>query len=89
MANSELAPAYQTRLDALQDENAQNRLDAEGKAELESLLARVDQRQRSHLPYLDPLNAFDLIQLVQQAWNGVDLSILCDPIRLVRIGGQD
>jgi len=43
LANSTLAPASQTRLDELLDKNTENRLDADGKAELECLLARVDQ----------------------------------------------
>ena len=43
LASSTLAPAFQTRMDELLDENAANRLDANGKAELECLLARVDQ----------------------------------------------
>ena len=43
LANSSLAPASQARLDELLDENAENELDADGKAELECLLSQVDQ----------------------------------------------
>ncbi len=43
LANSTLAAASQNRLDELLAENADNELDDAGRAELESLLARVDQ----------------------------------------------
>ena len=39
LANSSLSPASQARLDELLDENTENRLDADGKTELESLLS--------------------------------------------------
>jgi len=43
LANSTLAPASQDRLDKLLAKNADNELDDTGQAELECLLARVDQ----------------------------------------------
>ena len=43
LANSTLAPASQDRLDELLAKNAQNELDDSEQAELECLLARVDQ----------------------------------------------
>jgi len=43
LANSSLAPASQDRLDELLAQNAENELDESGQAELECLLARVDQ----------------------------------------------
>jgi hypothetical protein len=43
LANSTLAAASQNRLDELLARNADNELDDAGRAELESLLARVDQ----------------------------------------------
>ncbi len=43
LANSTLAAASQNRLDELLAKNADNELDDAGRAELESLLARVDQ----------------------------------------------
>ena len=43
LANSTLAPASQARLDELLEGNSENGLDNEGKAELECLLAKVDQ----------------------------------------------
>ena len=43
LANSTLAPASQDRLDKLLEKNADNELDDTGQAELECLLARVDQ----------------------------------------------
>ncbi len=43
LANSTLAPASQDRLDELLAKNLENELDESGEAELECLLARVDQ----------------------------------------------
>ena len=43
LANSTLAPALQVHLDELLAKNADNELDDAGQAELECLLARVDQ----------------------------------------------
>lgn len=43
LAISALAPASQDRLDELLAKNAENELDESGQAELECLLARVDQ----------------------------------------------
>jgi len=43
LANSTLAPASQDRLNELLRQNSQNELDESGQAELECLLARVDQ----------------------------------------------
>ena len=43
LANSTLAAASQNRLDELLAKNSDNELDDAGRAELESLLARVDQ----------------------------------------------
>jgi hypothetical protein len=43
LANSTLAPASPDRLDELLAKNAENELDDSGHAELECLLARVDQ----------------------------------------------
>ena len=43
LANSTLAPASQDRLAELLAKNAENELDESGEAELECLLARVDQ----------------------------------------------
>lgn len=43
LANSTLAPASQIRLDELLSKNSENQLDDVGQAELECLLARVDQ----------------------------------------------
>ena len=44
LANSMLVPASQDRLDELLAKNAENELDDSGQAELECLLAGVDQR---------------------------------------------
>jgi len=43
LANSTLAPASQDRLDELLAKNAKNELEESGQAELECLLAKVDQ----------------------------------------------
>ena len=43
LANSTLAPASQNRLDELLAKNTENELDDSGQAELECLLAGVDQ----------------------------------------------
>ncbi len=43
LANSTLAPSSQVRLDELLSKNSENVLDDDGRAELECLLARVDQ----------------------------------------------
>ena len=43
LANSTLSPASQDRLDELLAKNVDHRLDEAGQAELECLLARVDQ----------------------------------------------
>jgi hypothetical protein len=43
LANSTLAPTSQDRLDELLAKNTENELDKSGQAELECLLARVDQ----------------------------------------------
>lgn len=43
VANSTLAPVSQNRLDELLAKNVEDELDDEGQAELDCLLARVDQ----------------------------------------------
>lgn len=43
LANSTLASASQVRLDELLSKNSENQLDDVGQAELECMLARVDQ----------------------------------------------